>query len=782
MSSHDSRAHAKRGAFADVYRKTCQQLRAYPLSYVLTPAFFNHRIVRVPGDKVAGDNDWGLLTDSLALAVDLGGVCIWSNWWDEKKRQLMKLKSGKELERATATLKAKIPLILHDEVTTPLLGSVASAILHSPNFTTLTLDGIILKPMHLKSLCQAVIKSKSLTHLSLARCEIGDAGFAELAPSIKSSSSLSILILADNQLTHSSAALLAEALKSQSVRRVEAAFPDQLRVSVPRSSRSFRSKSLHGRLSVDSGIAITTSRSFLKRINLSCNRLGDCGLFHLIDAVQNDVGVQVIDLQFNQITNEGAEAVLLVLKDMRGMGAMTAFDLRGNANVDPKFVTEVFEMGDAMCRTNPDLQRLADGIDPLLPTLHLPPSHSQAIIAKQRAKIEGKAKGAKLRPKREPVVHASRAAWRPAGKLPPPKLALSTDKSERTKEMHPTVDVAKLSSLVVTNHELATKVKTLETALMHAINAPVPRVGADSVHARSVPPTVVDGNEPMAAARPSFAPAPHNAPLPFTAGPAAMDPVLSLPHPQGHLVQPVENNHPGDVGYPLDVTDSAVVDPCSDATPTVDLMAVGDLIKQLHLTLVGGAVTPWTLLELDRQVQSAHAAVRQHPYPIFSDALRKLEARAEHARRQLWDRSPEAMRHVVDVDQWVADHARATSAARASWEVDPWANLVPLDDPREMQARYEREHPLWTSPTHGGGARARLGKAEADAAVDVSASLRLQDLGEPRVEQQSPPHEPTPSSMRRPSTARAPLPPVDDDLLAGLAVENAPKHVLVSAR
>ncbi|KNE58032.1 hypothetical protein AMAG_04858 [Allomyces macrogynus ATCC 38327] len=771
MSSHDSRAHAKRGAFADVYRKACQQVRAYPLSYVLTPAFFNHRIVRVPGDKVAGDNDWGLLTDSLALAVDLGGVCIWSNWWDEKKRQLMKLKSGKELERATATLKAKIPLILHDEVTTPLLGSVASAILYSPNFTTLTLDGIILKPSHLKSLCQAVIKSKSLTHFSLARCEIGDTGFAELAPSIKSSSSLSILILADNQLTHSSAALLAEALKSQSVRRIEAAFPDQLRVSAPRSSRSSRSKSLHGRRSVDSGIAMSTSRSFLKRINLSCNRLGDCGLFHLIDAVQNDVGVQVIDMQFNQITNEGAEAVLLVLKDMRGMGSMTAFDLRGNANVDPKFVAEVFAMGDAMCRTDPDLQRLDDGIDPLLPTLHLPPSHLQAIIAKQRAKIDGKPKDTKSRPRREPVVQVPRAAWRPAGKLPPPKLPQSIGKPERSKDMHPTVDVAKLSSLVVTNHALATKVKTLETALMHAINAPMPRVGVDSAHARSVPPTGVDGNEPVAVARASLATISHIAPLPFTAGPSVMDPALSLPHPPTHFDHAIEHHHhPGDIEYPLDVTDSVAIDPCPDATPTVDLMAVGDLIKQLHLTLVGGTVTPWTLLDLDRQVQSAHAAVRQHPYPIFADALRKLEARAEHARRQLWDRSPEAMRHVVDVDRWVAEHARATSVARANGEVDPWADVVPLDDPREMQARYEREHPLWTSPTHGGGARARRGKAEADAAVDVSASLRLQDLGEPRAEQRSPPHKPTPSSMRRPSTARAPLPPVDGDLLAELQV------------
>ncbi|KNE59222.1 hypothetical protein AMAG_03540 [Allomyces macrogynus ATCC 38327] len=504
-----------------------------------------------------------------------------------------------------------------------------------------------------------------------------------LAPSIKSSSSLSILILADNQLTPSSAALLAEALKSQSVRRVEAAFPDQLRVSVPRSSRSSRSRSLHGRRSVDSGIAMSTSRPFLKRINLSCNRLGDCGLFHLIDAVQNDVGVQVIDLQFNQITNEGAEAALFVLSDMRGMGSMTAFDLRGNENVDPKFVAEVFEMGDAVCRTDPDLQWLADGIDPLLPTLHLPPSHSRAIIAKQRAKIDDKPKDTKPRPTREPVVQVPRAAWRPAGKLPPPKLAQTIDKPERNMDLHPTVDVAKLSSLVVTNHELTTKVKTLETALLHAINVPMPRVGVDSAHARCVPPPVVDGNEQVAAARPSFAPVSRDAPLPFTAGPAVMDPVLSLPCPPNHFGHAVEHHHPADVENLLNMTDSAAVDPCPDATPTVDLMAVGALIKHLHLTLVGGTVTPWTLLDLDRQVQSAHAAVRQHPYSIFTDALRKLEARAEHARRQLWGLVTRGHATRRPRRPVVAGHARGDLGGAREWDGGP----VGRCDPARRSAR-----------------------------------------------------------------------------------------------
>ncbi|KAI9225045.1 hypothetical protein BC828DRAFT_135216 [Blastocladiella britannica] len=493
---------AKRGAFADQYRTLCTYAKQYPLSYVLTPTFHHSVTLRVPADKVVTESDWDLLLASLAMADDLRGVCIWSVWWFEKRRTLAKLPAEKDAKRVKDNLRAKIPLVLHAEIAEPLVRAVAGAMRQCKLLATVALAGVILRPASVRLLAAALVRSSSLCTLSLARCEIGDEGFHELAGAIKSSQSLQILDLADNHLTHQSASLLADALKSQSVRRVEAAFPHLLRSG---SSRTNMNLALH-RKSFDSAFgsslpphhhnqhhpsdhadpnlhhAARPTTVVIKRVTLSCNPLGDAGLYHLLDALQSDIGVQALDLQHTRITNHGAEAALMVLSDVEGAAAL---DIRNNADVDPLLIKQVTEIGAAQCAHDPELARLPDGAHPLDSSLFraaVPSRPAATGTATSRTVTHSGSEKPRTRTAPRPPA-LPRAAWRPAGKLPPPTVTTASLAAKQTKKRaeerthlgwNPLVSVVDLVDVMETNRQLEGKVMALESAVLrHAQESPI---------------------------------------------------------------------------------------------------------------------------------------------------------------------------------------------------------------------------------------------------------------------------------------------------------------------
>jgi hypothetical protein len=72
------------------------------------------------------------------------------------------------------------------------------------------------------------------------------------------------------------------------------------------------------------------SSNFLKRVNLSCNFFGDEGFFEFLDAIQNDIGVNMLDFQFNKITQKGA---LRAKSLMYEIPYFPALDLRNNPDI-----------------------------------------------------------------------------------------------------------------------------------------------------------------------------------------------------------------------------------------------------------------------------------------------------------------------------------------------------------------------------------------------------------------------------------------------------------------
>ncbi|KAJ1502814.1 hypothetical protein HMI54_008651, partial [Coelomomyces lativittatus] len=135
----------------------------------------------------------------------------------------------------------------------------------------------------------------------------------ELVPFIKYSKSLIQLDLSDNELTQTSAELLKDALKTQSLRRVEAGFPNLLRTSTSTLPRS--------------------SIPLLTRLTLNGNVLSDKGVYELLDALRDEIGMQVVELQRNQITSYGAHAVQVFLKEY----PKVFIDIRKNDLIDPAY-------------------------------------------------------------------------------------------------------------------------------------------------------------------------------------------------------------------------------------------------------------------------------------------------------------------------------------------------------------------------------------------------------------------------------------------------------------
>jgi hypothetical protein len=71
--------------FADCYRRQCQQIKIYPLPFVITPAFHHTFELKVPGDKITAHEDWEVLLYSIENATDLRSITIWSTWWHESR-------------------------------------------------------------------------------------------------------------------------------------------------------------------------------------------------------------------------------------------------------------------------------------------------------------------------------------------------------------------------------------------------------------------------------------------------------------------------------------------------------------------------------------------------------------------------------------------------------------------------------------------------------------------------------------------------------------------------
>ncbi|KAI9139272.1 hypothetical protein BKA69DRAFT_1168485 [Paraphysoderma sedebokerense] len=381
-------------SFRQVYTNACQSNKSFPLPSILNSQFDRSLELSFLGDKIQSELEWQLIIHALNEAKDLKGVVIWSTWLHEKneKAALNPCKSSTLNHKIIRKDKKSIPpLILSSKLQDRICGTIQNCLRNSL-MTNLEFSGIPFKKASLMLLAKGVSQSKTLRKLSLARCEIGDEGLSVIAPALRVSASLQIINVSACGLTFKSGSTLAEVIKYQSVRRLESQWAELLRKSPQETRQVLKTEWM--------------SASTLKRLIVCNNALGDLGLMYLIETLTNDCGLKALDLIQNNITEEGASAVIELLK---AKTELILIDLRNN-NFDEVLLKNIEAQVQAIAAKrqidvkeyillDPELH-LLNSENPVLETYHYS-APSKPLLKKQplsqrTAKVKPRLNGSKL--------------------------------------------------------------------------------------------------------------------------------------------------------------------------------------------------------------------------------------------------------------------------------------------------------------------------------------------------------------------------------------------------
>ncbi|KAJ3222908.1 Centrosomal protein of 78 kDa [Clydaea vesicula] len=206
----------------------------------------------------------------------------------------------------------RVPLIiLQEKVVSNLVYSIKSCLFSNSNIKLLELSGFPLTEKCLEVLEKSLHGNRSLTTLSLARTSIADRGISILLRGLKNSVSLSHLNFSSCNLTYKSAILLSDLLKTHSVRQQSEDWSHTLR--------------LYSKL--ESSKIEFVKKKGIKRLNLCCNNFGNRGCEILTETLREEVGLKVLELQYNNVSDSGGrlvEQMLFCNKEILN------FDLRNN--------------------------------------------------------------------------------------------------------------------------------------------------------------------------------------------------------------------------------------------------------------------------------------------------------------------------------------------------------------------------------------------------------------------------------------------------------------------
>jgi Ran GTPase-activating protein (RanGAP) involved in mRNA processing and transport len=192
--------------------------------------------------------------------------------------------------------------------------SITSCLMVNRNITMLELNGFPLTEKALYFLNKGLEHNQSITHLALARTAIGDDGVAELAHGIRVHPALSIINLSACKLTAKSASILADILKvkffnkppaerqrvltvqpniskSQAIQRQSEQWATTLRIHKKKDLERLKLSSSTTPVATATSVGVIYKNT-LKRINLSCNLLGNDGCEVFVDALKEEIGLR----------------------------------------------------------------------------------------------------------------------------------------------------------------------------------------------------------------------------------------------------------------------------------------------------------------------------------------------------------------------------------------------------------------------------------------------------------------------------------------------------------
>ncbi|XP_039304854.1 protein Cep78 homolog [Solenopsis invicta] len=197
------------------------------------------------------------------------------------------------------------PILYTNYLLRSFVHSVAVCLKNSLMITSLTLDGIPLKPKYLRILGDGLANNRNLRSLSLARCRIGDTGCYMLLENLQCNSNLHILNLSSCCLTNRSATCLSLFLKKRKADLLQSVWKES---ALPQDAR--------------------TTVEGLQVLILNKNyRFNDAGLRQLTRMLKNDFWLKTLCLRCCGITQHGGEIVLELLQIN---SVLTQLDLRDN--------------------------------------------------------------------------------------------------------------------------------------------------------------------------------------------------------------------------------------------------------------------------------------------------------------------------------------------------------------------------------------------------------------------------------------------------------------------
>ena len=383
-----------RGAwdFASYYESLCVLQDSCPLAAVKTNLSLN--TLDVNADRVR-EEDWDPIISSIKINKSLETIAFRS-YYDPEPEDMPTprypiLKSTR-----------KEPVIRKKEILHKLCCAIRDCLKVSSSLKVLELQGLPLAFRDVEQISNGLHHNSTLTKLSLAFCDIGNEATESLCLGLKQALSVWLLDLTCCDISAPGAASLAKLVVYQSSLRHAEAWQDSLRYRRPN-------------LDMLMG---------LRRIILNGNAmLSDDGAACFADALRDDLWLKALDLQKCGLTNDGARALLEVLKFSV---TMVVCDIRKNPFVDKELIRSVTEQCLINCQgrdaeypwlkmkssENPDIIKLRNKT--VASTTPTPRSSGSNVPSSRRSKKSKGATKGKSMEKKIDVPVGSGYPWRTA--------------------------------------------------------------------------------------------------------------------------------------------------------------------------------------------------------------------------------------------------------------------------------------------------------------------------------------------------------------------------------
>ena len=312
-------SNVKNSSFADApkpsnifyvwYTELCRRSNAKPLSIVKPAKPNNSAVLDFVVDRIKM-NEWSPILNAMRRDASLHVISIRSRVRCKFLEDVDTEKKAREMKRSFGSLYTPFLLKL-------LVKSVSSVVSKTQVLTCLELDGLPVTVEYLDTLLEGLRHNRTVKFLSLKHCPIKDSGCQKLCLTLGSTPNVEVLDLSSCELGVPSARCIAKVIMNQQIYRYCECWHNSLRYEEPDA----------------------ISMIGLKRITLNNNpNIGDEGLEHILDAIEDDLWIKGLDMQCCSITDNMAGRLIDVVDYSK---SLEVADFRNNSQLSNVTVEKI---------------------------------------------------------------------------------------------------------------------------------------------------------------------------------------------------------------------------------------------------------------------------------------------------------------------------------------------------------------------------------------------------------------------------------------------------------